>query len=197
MTHAETMIINNMTNVIKNLEQSKSVCDIIDDLNELILTLRGRNHDIMNEVVTVAPVQIKTETKPAEPVQKQIKAETKNTVTVPAAAGPPRPAVPGPRPEPVQKNQTKAPTQGREKIECQCGLMVCNAAISRHEKGTKHKEAMAKKEKTEMKQAEGQTLGVNDMDLADIDTYMKVMLPYLYKKIRGLGVWKEQESYPN
>ena len=39
MTHAETMIINNMTNVIKNLEQSKSVCDIIDDLNELILTL--------------------------------------------------------------------------------------------------------------------------------------------------------------
>jgi hypothetical protein len=141
----------------------------------------------MSEVVTVAPVQIKTETKPAEPVQKQTKAETKNTVTVPAAAGPPRPAVPGPRPEPVQKNQTKAPTPGREKIECQCGLMVCNAAISRHEKGTKHKEAMAKKEKTEMKQAEGQALGMSDMDLVDIDTYMKVMLPRLYKKVRGLG----------
>ena len=190
MTLAETMIINNMTNVIKNLEQSKRVCDIIDDLNELILTLRVRNHDMEPEpvkAVTVTPVQIKTETKPAEPVQKQTKAETKNTVTVTAAAGPPRPAVPGPRPEPVQKNQTKAPTPGREKVECQCGLMVCNASISRHEKGTKHKEAMAKKEKTEMKQAEGQTLGVNDMDLADIDTYMKVMLPYLYKKIRGLG----------
>jgi hypothetical protein len=160
MTLAETMIINNMTNVIKNLEQSKSVCDIIDDLNELILTLRVRNHDMEPEpvkAVTVTPVQVKTDTKPV------------------------------PRPEPVQKNQTKAPTPGREKIECQCGLMVCNAAISRHEKGTKHKEAMAKKEKTEMKQAEGQTLGVNDMDLADIDTYMKVMLPYLYKKIRGLG----------
>ena len=41
MTHDETMIINNMTNVIKNLEQSKRICDIIDDLNELILTLGG------------------------------------------------------------------------------------------------------------------------------------------------------------
>ena len=70
MTHAETMIINNMTNVIKNLEQSKSVCDIIDDLNELILTLRGRNHDIMNEVITMTPVHIKIETQAkAEPVQ--------------------------------------------------------------------------------------------------------------------------------
>jgi hypothetical protein len=39
------MIINNMTNVIKNLEQSKRICDIIDDLNELILTLGGRKHD--------------------------------------------------------------------------------------------------------------------------------------------------------
>ncbi len=126
MTHAKTMIINNMTNFIKNLEQSLNVCDIIDDLNKLILTLRGRNHDIMNEAVTVTPVQIKTETKSkAEPVQKQTKAaETKNTVTVTAAAGPPRPAVPGPRPEPVQKKQTKALAPGREKIECQCGLMV-------------------------------------------------------------------------
>ena len=194
MTHAETMIINNMTNVIKNLEQSKSVCDIIDDLNELILTLRGRNHDIMNEAITVTPVQIKTDTKPkAEPVQKQTKAEpvqkqTKaETVTVPAAAGPSRPVAP--RPEPVQKNQapTKAPAPGRGKVECRCGLMVCNAAMSRHEKGTKHKEAMAKKEKTELKQAEGQTLGVSDMDLADIETYMKIMLPYLDKKVRGLG----------
>ena len=46
---------------------------------------------------------------------------------------------------------------------------------------------MTKKEKTELKQAEGQTLGVNDMDLVDIETYMKVMLPHLYKKVRGLG----------
>ena len=193
LTYAETMIINNITNVIKNLEQSKRVCDIIDDLNELILTLRGRNHDIMNEVIIMTPVQIKTETKPkaelvpkqtkAELVQKQTKAETKNTVTIPAAAAT------GPRPEPVQKKltSTKAPAQGREKVECRCGLLVCNAAISRHEKGTKHKEAMAKKEKTEMKQAEGQTLGVSDMDLADIETYMKIMLPCLYKKVRGLG----------
>ena len=45
MTLDETMIINNMTNVIKNLEQSKCICDIINDLNELILTL-GRNHDM-------------------------------------------------------------------------------------------------------------------------------------------------------
>jgi hypothetical protein len=59
--------------------------------------------------------------------------------------------------------------------------------MSRHEKGAKHKEAMTKKEKTEMKQAEGQALGVSDMDLVDIDTYMKVMLPRLYKKVRGLG----------
>ena len=57
---------------------------------------------------------------------------------------------------------------------------------SRHERGTKQKEAMTKKEKTELKQAEGQTLGVNDMDLVDIDTYMKEMLPRLYKKVRGL-----------
>ena len=46
---------------------------------------------------------------------------------------------------------------------------------------------MAKKEKTEMKQAEGQALGVSDMDLVDIETYMPVMLPRLYKKVRGLG----------
>ena len=46
---------------------------------------------------------------------------------------------------------------------------------------------MAKKEKTEMKQAEGQTLGLSDMDLVDIETYMKVMLPRLYNKVRGLG----------
>ena len=59
--------------------------------------------------------------------------------------------------------------------------------MSRHEKGAKHKEAMAKKEKTEMKQAEGQALGVSDMDLVDIETYMPVMLPRLYKKVRGLG----------
>jgi hypothetical protein len=94
--------------------------------------------------------------------------------------------------KPVQKQAkaktvTKAPAPGREKVECRCGLMVCSAAMSRHEKGAKHKEAMTKKEKTEMKQAEGQALGVSDMDLVDIDTYMKVMLPRLYKKVRGLG----------
>ena len=86
-----------------------------------------------------------TKTK-AEPVQKQIKAETVSKTKA----------------EPVQKNQTstKAPAPGRGKIECQCGLMTCNASMTRHKKGTKHKEAMAKKEKTEMKQAEGQSLGV-------------------------------------
>ena len=178
MTLDETMIINNMTNVIKNLEQSKSICDIINDLNELILTLGGHNHDIidepehetkpeqvkhvpeLNKVVTVTPVQIKTETKAkAEPVPKAEQAHKK----------------------------TKAPAPGRGKVECRCGLMVCNAAMSRHEKGAKHKEAMTKKEKTEMKQAEGQALGMSDMDLVDIDTYMKVMLPRLYNKVRGLG----------
>ena len=46
---------------------------------------------------------------------------------------------------------------------------------------------MAKKEKTELKQEQGQSLGVNDMDLVDIDTYMSIMLPHLYKKVRGLG----------
>jgi hypothetical protein len=172
MTYAETMIINNMTNVIKNLEQSKSVCEIIDDLNELILTLRGRNHDMEPEpvkAVTVTPVQIMTETKPkAEPVQKQTKTEPVQKQT-------------------KAKTVTKAPAPGRGKVECRCGLMVCSAAMSRHEKGAKHKEAMTKKEKTEMKQAEGQALGVSDMDLVDIDTYMKVMLPRLYKKVRGLG----------
>ncbi len=66
------MLFNKMTYVIKNPEQSKSVCDIIDDLNELISTLRGRNHDILSEQVehvlepdkaaTVTPVQMKTET---------------------------------------------------------------------------------------------------------------------------------------
>ena len=85
------------------------------------------------------------------------------------------------------KTATKTPAPGREKVECRCGLMVCNAAMSRHEKGAKHKEAMTKKEKTEMKQAEGEPLGVSDMDLVDIETYMKEMLPRLYKKVRGLG----------
>jgi hypothetical protein len=201
------MLFNNMTNVIKNLEQSKSVCDIIDDLNEHILTLRGRKHDIINEpeqvktpeqlkhvpepvkAVTVTPEQVKTVT------PEQVKTVTKKAATRPAA-GSPRPAAAGSPSEsdPVQK-QTKAkavmkapaPAPGRGKVECQCGLMICCAAMSRHGKGTKHKEAMTKKEKTEMKQAEGQTLGVNDMDLVDIETCMKVMLPHLYKKVRGSG----------
>ena len=57
-----TMIINNLTNVIKNLEQSKRIYDIIiDDLNELILTFRGRNHDIIDK-----PEQVNTETKPEQ-----------------------------------------------------------------------------------------------------------------------------------
>ena len=187
MTFDETIIFDNMTYVIKNLEQSKSIRDIIDDLNKLILTLRGRNHDITDEpesvkmvTVTVAtPVQIKTDTvtkaetkdktmTKAEPVQKQTKAETKDkTVT-------------------KKKTDSDAKALGRVKVECRCGLMICSAAMSRHEKGTKHNEAMTKKEKTELKQAEGQTLGVNDMDLVDIETYMKVMLPHLYKKVRGL-----------
>ncbi len=179
MTLEETLIINNMTNVIKNLEQSKRICDIIDDLNELILTLRGRKHD--------EPEHVKTMT--------MIKKVPVSLPRAPAATGSPRPAAGTPsESKPVQK-QTKAktvtkapaPAPGRVKVECRCGLMVCNAAMSRHEKGAKHKEAMAKKEKTEMKQAEGQTLGVNDMDLVDIETYMKVMLPHLYKKVRGLG----------
>ena len=191
MTHDETMIINNMTNVIKNLEQSKRICDIIDDLNELILTLGGRNHPEQVEhvperayasehdkAVTVTPVQTndKTVMKPAaQPPAAQ-----------PAAAGQPSES------KPVQKQAkaktvTKAPAPGRGKVECCCGLMVCSAAMSRHEKGAKHKEAMTKKEKTEMKQAEGQALGMSDMDLVDIETYMTVMLPRLYKKVRGLG----------
>ena len=172
MTLEETMIFNNMTNVIKNLEQCKSISDIINDLNELMLTLRARNHNIIDEPEQVEHVP-KQETKPeqvehvhkqtktehktvtkAEPVQKQVKAETKDKKT-----------------EQVKK-KTKAPTPGRGKIECRCGLMVCNAAMSRHEKGSKHKEALAKKEKTEIKQAEGQTLGLSDMDLVDIDTYI-------------------------
>ncbi len=182
MTLDETTVFNNMTNAIINLIQSKCICDIIHDSNELILTLRGRNHHI---TVTMTPVQIKTETKQkaktkdnnmtkAKPVQKQT--ETKDKIVTKAIQKKPTKA-PAPAPAP-------APMPGRGKVECQCGLMICCAAMSRHEKGTKHKEAMAKKEKTEMKQAEGQTLGVNDMDLVDIDTYMKVMLPYLYKKVR-------------
>ena len=186
MTHDETMIINNMTNVIKNLEQSKRICDIIDDLNELILTLGGRNHPEQVEHVpeqdkaaTVTPVQTndKTVMKPA----------AQPAATQPAAVVPP--AKPAQKPAKAEqvKTSTKAPAQGRGKVECRCGLMVCSAAMARHEKGAKHKEAMTKKEKTEMKQAEGQALGMSDMDLVDIETYMKVMLPRLYKKVRGLG----------
>ena len=200
MTYDETMIINNMTNVIKNLEQPKRICDIIDDLNKLILTLGGCNHDIIDQpkhetkteqdkAPTVPPVQIKTETKDKTVTPEQVKAVSL-TKPRPATAPIPRAPVAGSPSEskPVQK-QTKAktPAPGRGKVECRCGLMVCNVAMSRHEKGAKHKEAMTKKEKTELKQAEGQELGVSDMDLADIETYMKVMLPRLYKKVRGLG----------
>ena len=186
MTHDETMIINNMTNVIKNLEQSKCICDIIDDLNELILTLGGRNHPEQVEHVpeqdkaaTVTPVQTndKTVMKPA----------AQPAATQPAAVVPPAKPVQKLAKAEQVKTSTKTPAPGRGKVECRCGLMVCSAAMARHEKGAKHKEAMTKKEKTEMKQAEGQALGISDMDLADIETYMKIMLPCLYKKVRGLG----------
>ncbi len=63
MTLDETMLFNNMTNAIKNLEQSKSIRDIIDDLNDLILTLGGRKHDIINEVASVTDVYVVTVTK--------------------------------------------------------------------------------------------------------------------------------------
>jgi len=169
-------------------------------LNKLVLTLGGCNHDIIDQpkhetkteqdkAPTVTPVQIKTETKDETVTPVQIKTETKDE-TVMKPVSQPEAVVP-----PVQKlakvkqvkTATKTPSPGRGKVECRCGLMVCNASMSRHEKGAKHKEAMTKKEKTELKQAEGQALGVSDMDLADIETYMKVMLPRLYKKVRGLG----------
>jgi hypothetical protein len=78
------------------------------------------------------------------------------------------------------------PPPGRGKGECRCGLMVCNAAMSRHEKGAKHKEAMAKKEKKEMKQTECQILGVSDMGLVDIDTY-ESNAPAPIHQGRGVG----------
>jgi len=187
------MIINNMTNVIKNLEQSKSVCDIIDDLNELILTLRVRNHDMEPEPVKAVTVtHVHTETKDKTVMKPAVGGVGSLSESPSSAAADPPVAGPPSESKPVQKQTkaktvTKAPAPGRGKVECRCGLMVCNAAMSRHEKGAKHKEAMTKKQKTEMKQAEGQALGVSDMDLVDIDTYMKVMLPRLYKKVRGLG----------
>ena len=132
MTLDETMIINNMTNVIKNLEQSKRICDIIDDLNKLILTLGGRKHD--------EPEYVKTETKPEHvPVKAvtvtHVHTETKDkTVMKPAAqpataqpaAGPPSES------KPVQKQAkaktvTKAPAPGRGKVECRCGLTPADA----------------------------------------------------------------------
>ena len=193
MTLDETMIINNMTNVIKNLEQSKRICDIIDDLNELILTLGGRKHD------ETKPERLHSQAYASEQVEHviHVHTETKDKTVMKPAAQPvaAQPAAVVPPAKPVKKlakseqvkTTTKTPAPGRGKVECRCGLMVCSAAMSRHEKGAKHKEAMTKKEKTEMKQAEGQALGVSDMDLVDIDTYMKVMLPRLYKKVRGLG----------
>jgi hypothetical protein len=217
MTLDETMIINNMTNVIKNLEQSKRICDIIDDLNKLILTLGGRKHDEPTETkpeqehvsikaVTVTHVHTETKdttvthvhTETKDKTVTHVHTETKDkTVMAPRPpTGPPTGPAAGPPSEskPVQKQakaktvtKAPAPAPGRGKVECRCGLMICNAAMSRHEKGAKHKEAMAKKQKTEMKQAEGQALGMSDMDLVDIETYMTVMLPRLYKKVRGLG----------
>ena len=79
MTLAETLIFNNMINVIENLEHPKSISDIINDLNELILTLNVRNNDIIDEVETVTPEHNKTETNMnAETVTfEQIKTETK------------------------------------------------------------------------------------------------------------------------
>ena len=64
MTLDETMVFNNMTDTIKNLNQSKSIYDM------LILKLKGHNRDIIDEAEIMTPVQIKTETKP--------KAETKD-----------------------------------------------------------------------------------------------------------------------
>jgi len=186
MTLDETMIINNMTNVIKNLEQSKRICDIIDDLNELILTLGGRKHDKPTETKPEQVehvIHVHTETKD----KTVMKPAAQPVAAQPAAVVPPAKPVKKLAKEEQVKTSTKTPAPGRGKVECRCGLMVCNAAMSRHEKGAKHKEAMTKKQKTEMKQAEGQALGVSDMDLVDIDTYMKVMLPRLYKKVRGLG----------
>ncbi len=58
MTFDDTMVFNNMTNAIKNLNQSKSICDIFDDLNKLILTLKGHNRDIIDEAEIMTPVQV-------------------------------------------------------------------------------------------------------------------------------------------
>ena len=124
MTLDETSIFNNMTNAIKNLEQSKSISNIIDDLDELIFTLSGRNHaridvhepdkaDISVHGKTVIKAdesvkwgQIKTETvimtkaetkgtkAKAEPVPKQAKTKDK---AVPKA----EPKAPAPAPGPA------------------------------------------------------------------------------------------------
>ena len=82
MTFAETLIFNNMINVIENLEHSKSISDIINDLNELILTLNVCNNDIIDEVATVTPEQIKTETKTVTPEHIKTKAETVTPVQI-------------------------------------------------------------------------------------------------------------------
>ena len=111
MTLDETMIINNMTNVIKNLEQSKRICDIIDDLNELILTLGGRKHDIIDE-----PEHVKTETKPERVEHVPVKAATLQTpvhiktVTMMPATGPPSPPSP---PNPPALPATGPPSESK------------------------------------------------------------------------------------
>ena len=105
MTLDETMIINNMTNVIKNLEQSKRICDIIDDLNELILTLGGRKHDETKpEQVEHVPDKAKDKTvmKPAaQPVAAQ------PVAAQPAAVVPPAKPVKKLAKEEQVKNQQK------------------------------------------------------------------------------------------
>ncbi len=112
MTLDETMIINNMTNVIKNLEQSKRICDIIDDLNKRILTLGGRKRDepehvqvehVSVKAVTVTHVHTETKDKTGTHVHTETNgplSESPRSVAAPrAAAGPPSES------KPVQKQE--------------------------------------------------------------------------------------------
>ena len=149
MTLDETMIINNMTNVVKNLEQSKRICDIIDDLNKLILTLRGCEHDTTDEpvkTVTVTPVHMTAET--TVTILKEVPVSPPRSVAAPraaagpmvgslsesprpaAAAGPPSSPAAGPPSEskPVQKQAkaktvTKAPAPSMRADDMQCGYI--------------------------------------------------------------------------
>ena len=180
--------LSNMTNFIENLNKLKTIIDIVEDLDSLLMNLRMRLEACNQE----APEEQKSSVDEKQVIQTDdlLKTDEIKKVNRVVNVQCDRPKV---APPPAIKSSSEPllkvvkPGVTKQKEECECGIMVCKSAMSKHIKGVKHSDALREKNRVEEKQALGEELLKSDMDSANITAYMNYMLPVLSSKLRTLG----------